>query len=192
MVLFVAKYKVYVSLGKFGCRIDVFEFPGFAIGNYYPLSSLFEQIIGTRGKSWEDADRNAMETAAKSHRDIRVAEVVEQDMQLETAISSGFWSSLTFRLSLKTKTNFEVGTLVKTSFFAGWFFLMRTPSSGQGFVTWSINVPCPWELTATISRLASLFVFSIIFCPNRFENTSPLGITPCMRVICLNGLIENR
>jgi dodecin len=33
------------------------------------------EIIGTSAKSWEDAARNAVETAARTLRDLRVAEV---------------------------------------------------------------------------------------------------------------------
>jgi dodecin len=39
-------------------------------------------IIGTSSKSWEDAAREALTTAASSLRDLRVAEVVAQDISL--------------------------------------------------------------------------------------------------------------
>lgn len=39
-------------------------------------------IIGTSSKSWEDAAREALATAASSLRDLRVAEVVAQDIAL--------------------------------------------------------------------------------------------------------------
>jgi dodecin len=41
------------------------------------------EIIGTSTTSWEDAAKNAVETAAKSLRDLRVAEVEELDMKVE-------------------------------------------------------------------------------------------------------------
>lgn len=41
------------------------------------------EIIGTSATSWEDAAKNAVETAAKSLRDLRVAEVEELDMKVE-------------------------------------------------------------------------------------------------------------
>ncbi|MFH0975458.1 MAG: dodecin family protein [Spirochaetota bacterium] len=41
------------------------------------------EIIGSSLKSWEDAARNAVESAAKNLKDLRVAEVVEMDMRLE-------------------------------------------------------------------------------------------------------------
>jgi flavin-binding protein dodecin len=41
------------------------------------------EIIGTSEVSWEDAARGAIETAAKSLRDLRVAEVSKLDMKIE-------------------------------------------------------------------------------------------------------------
>jgi len=41
------------------------------------------EIIGSSPKSWEDAAATAVATAAKSLRDLRIAEVVEQDLQID-------------------------------------------------------------------------------------------------------------
>jgi flavin-binding protein dodecin len=41
------------------------------------------ELVGTSAKSWEDAAKNAVETAASSLRDLRVAEVVKLDMTVE-------------------------------------------------------------------------------------------------------------
>ncbi|NLE73961.1 MAG: dodecin domain-containing protein [Actinobacteria bacterium] len=41
------------------------------------------EIIGTSETSWEDAAKNAVETAAQTLDDLRVAEVVEQDLKIE-------------------------------------------------------------------------------------------------------------
>jgi hypothetical protein len=40
-------------------------------------------VVGVSEKSWEDAGRSAIETAASSLRDLRVAEVVKMDMKVE-------------------------------------------------------------------------------------------------------------
>lgn len=40
------------------------------------------ELIGTSAKSWEDAAREALATAAESLRDLRIAEVVQQDIAL--------------------------------------------------------------------------------------------------------------
>jgi flavin-binding protein dodecin len=40
-------------------------------------------LVGTSTKSWEEAAAVAVETAAKSLRDLRIAEVEELDMQIE-------------------------------------------------------------------------------------------------------------
>jgi flavin-binding protein dodecin len=41
------------------------------------------EIIGSSPVSWEDAAKNAVETAAKSLRDLRVAEVCKLDMKID-------------------------------------------------------------------------------------------------------------
>jgi dodecin len=41
------------------------------------------EVIGTSATSWEDAAKNAVETAAKTLRDLRIAEVVKMDMKVE-------------------------------------------------------------------------------------------------------------
>ncbi len=41
------------------------------------------ELIGVSTESWEKAAAVAIETAAASIRDLRIAEVVEQDLQIE-------------------------------------------------------------------------------------------------------------
>lgn len=41
------------------------------------------EIIGTSDKSWEDAAKNAIETASKSLKELRVAEVKEMDISVD-------------------------------------------------------------------------------------------------------------
>lgn len=41
------------------------------------------ELVGTSTESWEKAAAAAVERAAKSLRDLRIAEVVQLDMQLE-------------------------------------------------------------------------------------------------------------
>ena len=40
------------------------------------------EVIGTSAKSWEDAAQQAVSAAARSLRDLRVAEVVQQDLTI--------------------------------------------------------------------------------------------------------------
>ena len=40
-------------------------------------------VIGTSRASWEEAARSAVETASKSLRDLRVAEVTKMDLKVE-------------------------------------------------------------------------------------------------------------
>ena len=41
------------------------------------------ELIGASSESWEAAARNAIETASKTLRDLRIAEVVRQDVTIE-------------------------------------------------------------------------------------------------------------
>ena len=56
-------------------------------------------VIGTSTQSWEDAAVTAVSTARKSLRDLRVAEVVQQDLHIEDGGEVIFRSKL--RLSFK-------------------------------------------------------------------------------------------
>lgn len=48
------------------------------------------EVIGTSTKSWEDAAINAVETAATTLRDLRIAEVVKMDMKVEAGKVTAF------------------------------------------------------------------------------------------------------
>ena len=48
------------------------------------------EVIGTSTKSWEDAAVNAVETAASTLRDLRIAEVVKMDMKVEDGKAVAF------------------------------------------------------------------------------------------------------
>jgi dodecin len=41
------------------------------------------EVVGTSKKSWEDAASNAVATAAKTLRDLRIAEITKLDMKVE-------------------------------------------------------------------------------------------------------------
>ena len=58
-------------------------------------------VIGTSTQSWEDAAVGAVSTARKSLRDLRVAEVVEQDLQ----VADG--GEIIFRTKLRLSFKYE-------------------------------------------------------------------------------------
>jgi len=41
------------------------------------------ELVGTSESSWEDAAKNAVETAGKTLRDLRVAEISKLDLKVE-------------------------------------------------------------------------------------------------------------
>lgn len=48
------------------------------------------EVIGVSSESWESAARSAIETAAKTVRDLRIAEVVRQDVVIEDGKVTGY------------------------------------------------------------------------------------------------------
>jgi len=47
-------------------------------------------VVGVSENSWEDAARNAVETASGSLRDLRIAEVTKMDIRLENGKVAAF------------------------------------------------------------------------------------------------------
>jgi len=41
------------------------------------------ELVGTSKKSWEEAAKNAVETASKSLRDLRIAEISDLDLKID-------------------------------------------------------------------------------------------------------------
>jgi len=60
------------------------------------------EIVGTSGQSWANAARNAVTTASKSLRDLRVAEVDKLDVKIEGG-------KLLYRAKLKVSFKFHTG-----------------------------------------------------------------------------------
>jgi dodecin len=52
------------------------------------------ELIGTSSKSWEDAAMSAIKLASRSLRDLRVAEVIEQDLVIENGKVEAFRTKL--------------------------------------------------------------------------------------------------
>jgi dodecin len=61
------------------------------------------EVIGVSADSWEAAARNAVETAAKSVRDLRVAEVLRQDVTIQDG------ALLSYRVRLGISFKYDSG-----------------------------------------------------------------------------------
>ncbi len=61
------------------------------------------ELIGTSTESWEKAASNAIKMASKSLRDLRIAEVVQLDMQIEDG------KPVTYRAKLKLSFKYHGG-----------------------------------------------------------------------------------
>ena len=61
------------------------------------------ELVGTSSESWEKAAALAVETAAKSLRDLRIAEVVQLDLQL------GNGKVVAYRAKVKVSFKYHTG-----------------------------------------------------------------------------------
>jgi hypothetical protein len=61
------------------------------------------EVIGVSADSWEAAARNAVQTAAKTVRDLRVAEVLRQDVTIENG------SLVNYRVRLSISFKYDSG-----------------------------------------------------------------------------------
>ena len=62
------------------------------------------ELVGTSTESWEKAASAAVERAAQSLRDLRIAEIAELDMQLENG------KVLAYRARVKVSFKYEGGS----------------------------------------------------------------------------------
>ena len=61
------------------------------------------ELVGTSSESWEKAAAAAIERAAMSLRDLRIAEVVEQDLVIENGKVESYRTKL--KVSFKYESN---------------------------------------------------------------------------------------
>jgi dodecin len=61
------------------------------------------ELVGTSEVSWEDAAKTAVETASKSLRDLRVAEIGKLDLKLENGKVIAYRARVT--ISFKYESN---------------------------------------------------------------------------------------
>lgn len=61
-------------------------------------------LVGTSPESWDKAAAEAIETASKTLRDLRVARIVEQDIHIESG------QSLVYRVKLELSFKYEQGS----------------------------------------------------------------------------------
>ena len=61
------------------------------------------ELVGSSSESWEKAAALAVETAAKSLRDLRIAEVVQFDMQLDNG------KVVAYRAKVKVSFKYHTG-----------------------------------------------------------------------------------
>ena len=53
------------------------------------------ELVGTSDVSWEDAAKNAVETAGKTLKNLRIAEIVKLDMKVENGMVTAYRARIT-------------------------------------------------------------------------------------------------
>ncbi len=61
------------------------------------------EIVGTSKVSWEDAAKNAVKTASKTLRDLRIAEVVKLDLVIEDSKVVAYRARINLSFKYETK-----------------------------------------------------------------------------------------
>lgn len=61
----------------------------------------FIELVGTSTESWEKAAANAVKTASQTLRDLRIAEVTELDMQIDSG------KVISYRSKVKVSFKYE-------------------------------------------------------------------------------------
>jgi flavin-binding protein dodecin len=89
-----------------GCLYDTLAAAGPGAGRTWSKETVMSvyrvtEIIGTSSTSWEDAAAEAIRTAAGTLRDLRVAEVVKQDIHLDEG------GAITYRTKLQLSFKYE-------------------------------------------------------------------------------------
>jgi flavin-binding protein dodecin len=52
------------------------------------------ELVGTSTSSWEEAAKNAIQTAAKSLKDLRIAEITKMDVTIDNGKITGYRARL--------------------------------------------------------------------------------------------------
>jgi dodecin len=61
------------------------------------------ELVGSSSISWEDAAKNAVETAGKTLKDLRIAEITQMDMKIENGKVTAYRARV--KLSFKYKSS---------------------------------------------------------------------------------------
>jgi len=61
------------------------------------------ELVGSSSTSWEDAAKNAVETAGKTLKDLRIAEITQMDMKIENGKITAYRAKI--KLSFKYQSS---------------------------------------------------------------------------------------
>jgi dodecin len=61
------------------------------------------ELVGTSANSWEEAAKSAVETASKSLKDLRIAEISKLDMKIEDGKVTAYRARVALSFKYETK-----------------------------------------------------------------------------------------
>lgn len=61
------------------------------------------ELVGTSDVSWEDAAKNAVETAGKSLKNLRIAEIVKLDMKIDNGKVTAYRARVTLSFKYESR-----------------------------------------------------------------------------------------
>jgi len=62
------------------------------------------ELVGSSSTSWEDAAKNAVETAAESLKDLRIAEITQIDMKIENGKVTAYRAKVNLSFKYQSST----------------------------------------------------------------------------------------
>jgi len=84
-------YSLFALPGLFGLNLNPYKRRHDMANSTYVII----ELVGTSTESWEDAAKNALKTASKSVKELRVAEVTKLDMTIEKGKVTAYRARIT-------------------------------------------------------------------------------------------------
>jgi len=63
------------------------------------------ELVGSSSTSWEDAAKNAVETASKTLKDLRIAEITQMDMKIENGKVTAYRAKVSLSFKYQSSKN---------------------------------------------------------------------------------------
>ena len=99
------------------------------------------ELVGTSAESWEKAAAAAVERAAKTLRDLRIAEIVQLDMQIEDGKVRARWAATATATSWSSAS--AIPSWATMAWAGGWRSVSGSGWPPPGALMWTLTAS-PW------------------------------------------------